>query len=311
MPALQIIALDTATPQLRAPATGDTYLAPRAIAITPEALTGSAAGSSLDIAQTWNTTGTPTALKLNVTDTASNAASLLMDLQVGGSSRLSLAKTGTLAVRMITGDWSTGEPTIKFVPDSGIPMGLEVAQGGSALMIKASNNRSGMVFRESSVDMRSDGRIRWTNATNPLTTSDLVLTRDAAGTLAQVNGTNAQTFRIYNTTDSGITNYERGFVGWASNTLRIGTEKGGTGTARALEFQTDGVTRLTIATGGGATFSGTLESVSVKTGAPAGGTSGTWKLGVAATVSPTSPNRTIEVDIGGTIYYIAAKTTND
>jgi hypothetical protein len=59
------------------------------------------------------------------------------------------------------------------------------------------------------------------------------------------------------------------------------------------------------------TANAALESASVKTDAPAGGTSGTWKLGVAATVSPTSPNRTIEVDIGGTIYYIAAKTTND
>jgi hypothetical protein len=37
---------------------------------------------------------------------------------------------------------------------------------------------------------------------------------------------------------------------FVSNTLRIGTEKLGTGTARALEFQTDGVTRLTIAAGG-------------------------------------------------------------
>lgn len=54
-----------------------------------------------------------------------------------------------------------------------------------------------------------------------------------------------------------------------------------------------------------------LESASLKTDAPAGGTAATWKLGVAASVSPTSPNRTIEVDIGGTIYYISAKTTND
>lgn len=54
-----------------------------------------------------------------------------------------------------------------------------------------------------------------------------------------------------------------------------------------------------------------LEALSFKTAAPSGGTSGTWKLGVAAVVSPTSPNRTIEVDIGGTIYYIAAKTTNN
>jgi len=49
----------------------------------------------------------------------------------------------------------------------------------------------------------------------------------------------------------------------------------------------------------------------LRTGTPSGGTAATWKLGTVATVSPTSPNRTIEVDIGGTIYYIHAKTTNN
>jgi hypothetical protein len=49
----------------------------------------------------------------------------------------------------------------------------------------------------------------------------------------------------------------------------------------------------------------------IKTAAPTGGTAASWKLGAVATVSPTSPNRTIEVDIGGTIYYIHAKTTNN
>jgi hypothetical protein len=29
------------------------------------------------------------------------------------------------------------------------------------------------------------------------------------------------------------------------------------------------------------------------------------------TVSPTSPNRTVTIVIGGTTYYLAAKTTND
>jgi hypothetical protein len=49
----------------------------------------------------------------------------------------------------------------------------------------------------------------------------------------------------------------------------------------------------------------------IQTSAPSGGTSKPWKLGAAATVTPTSPNRTIEVEIDGVIYYIHAKTTND
>ena len=62
--------------------------------ITPAALTGTAATSALDIAQTWNTTGTPIALKVNITDTASAALSDLISLQVGGSARFRVLKSG-------------------------------------------------------------------------------------------------------------------------------------------------------------------------------------------------------------------------
>jgi hypothetical protein len=65
-----------------------------------------------------------------------------------------------------------------------------------------------------------------------------------ANTLALRNGTAAQAFRVYNTYDG--TNDERGFIKWSSNVLQIGTDKTGTGTARNMEFQTDGTTRLTI-----------------------------------------------------------------
>ena len=201
--------------------------------------------------------------------------------------------------------------------------------------------------------------------------------QNALVNLLEVTSTRRLSF--YNTfTDA--TTFERANIFWDSNVLKIGTEKGSVGgNARALEFQTDGTTRLTLPTTGAATFisgvvasfyqltngstlanigstngaflmtnsavndfnrlvfggttssfpalkrssaslivrladdtaNAALESASLKTDAPTGGTSGTWKLGVAATVSPTSPNRTIEVDIGGTIYYLSAKTTND
>ncbi len=49
----------------------------------------------------------------------------------------------------------------------------------------------------------------------------------------------------------------------------------------------------------------------VNTDDPAGGTGPNWKLGIAAAVSPTSPNRTVRIDIAGTSYYLAAKLTND
>jgi hypothetical protein len=84
---------------------------------------------------------------------------------------------------------------------------------------------------------------------------DLAIQRDAADSLAQRRTTNPQTFNIYNTFTSS-TSHERGFLRWSSNVFQIGTEKGsGGGTARALEFQTDGTTRLTIATNGQVTAS--------------------------------------------------------
>jgi hypothetical protein len=73
--------------------------------------------------------------------------------------------------------------------------------------------------------------------------------------------------------------------------------------SRASSTTTD---RMTLTDTGNLTVVGSLT-----TGAPSGGTAAAWKLGTVATVSPTSPNRTIEVDIGGTIYYIHAKTTNN
>ena len=63
---------------------------------TTAAIGGSNAGSLLNLQQTWNTTGAPTAVKLNVTDTASASASLLMDLQVTGNSKFSVAKDGAV-----------------------------------------------------------------------------------------------------------------------------------------------------------------------------------------------------------------------
>jgi hypothetical protein len=349
----------------------------------------------------------------------------------------------TLSVQSFTGTDIPGQP---FVITGS--QGTGTGAGGSLIFQVAPAGSSGSAQNALAMQFQVNG-------------SGGVTGQDGAtaNTLALRNGTAAQRFNVYNTWTSS-TNYETFKIDWitTANTVLVGTEKGsGGGTARALAFQTDGTTRLTIGTtgfntvfsqtvqlngargvdingnvatigyngiglsdslsftigyrngypvdsatgtisiagnsayslassnitGGNITLSagngasgsagvanggnilldggqgyGTgvtgrlvigstratltafggitssfpalkrssttlqvrladdsanapLESASVKTDAPAGGTSGTWKLGVAATVSPTSPNRTIEVDIGGTIYYIAAKTTND
>lgn len=236
MSALEIIALDEATPQLRAPGAGDTYLAPRALAITPVSLTGAAATSSLSITQTWDTTGTPTAFDVNVTDTASNATSALAKFRVGGADRITLFKSGAIGLNNLT---SLGAASI-----SGINWSLFYngpAPSGYALAISTTGRLSVGV----------GGRIEWGSyAGSP--TVELALERDAANTLALRNGVNAQAFHVYNTyTDAS--NYERGFIRYSSNVLQIGHEFAGTGATRNVALRYGGQDRL-ILNGNGIEF---------------------------------------------------------
>lgn len=69
-----------------------------AIADTLLAGSGSLAGSLLNMTQTWNTIGNPTAILLNVTNISSGASANLIDLQVGGSSKFKISKTGDLTI---------------------------------------------------------------------------------------------------------------------------------------------------------------------------------------------------------------------
>lgn len=92
----------------------------------------------------------------------------------------------------------------------------------------------------------------------------------AAGAIAARVTTQAHSLRVYNTW-TNASNYERGVFDWltAANTLRIGTEKLGTGTARDLAFVTDATVRMTIgATSGNATFTGPVIAPAATTSIP-------------------------------------------
>lgn len=65
-----------------------------------------------DLTDTWNAGGTTfTAVKMNVTDTASAAGSLLMDLQVGGVSKFSVTKAGVVAGATLSSPTLSGTVT--------------------------------------------------------------------------------------------------------------------------------------------------------------------------------------------------------
>jgi hypothetical protein len=208
-----------------------------------------------DLSDTWNAGATVfTAIKMNVTDTASAAGSLLMDLQVGGASRFSVTKGGAV---IIPSGGSTSNPVLQIGANANTGF---TSTAAARISFTGPNGTYATFENGTGLKIASNVDYSWSDTVgNSTTSADLRLFRDAANTLAQRNGVNAQAFNLYNTyTDAS--NYERGFMRFVSNTLRIGTEKLGTGTARNLEFQTDGVTRLTIAAAGGVTFAGQIDS---------------------------------------------------
>jgi hypothetical protein len=223
------------------------------------------ASTPLTLTQTWNSGATTfTGILANITDTASASGSLLMDLQVGGSSKFNISKAGRLVVS--GGDGSpygigTTGHLLQFPSMTGF---LNLSMGTRStgfsdrcqLHFQVAYNMQGFAATSEGFYVGSGCLIGFSSGNQKTNAPDVTLYRDAANTLAQRNSTNAQTFRVYNTYTS-TTSYELGKIEWSSNVLRIGTEKGSAGgSARALELQTDGTTRLTIGTGGNVTATG-------------------------------------------------------
>lgn len=189
---------------------------------------GTVSGASapvLNLTQTWNDAAvTFTGLDFNVTDTASNAASLLLNLRVGGTSFFSVNKAGVISCA----------DRIAF--NGGVSSSPRLRRIGNSLDVVTNDETAFATFRAGELWLGSSAAI--------------VL--DASDILAQRRSTSAQAFRIYNTF-TNTSNYERAKIAWESNILRIGTENLGTGSARALEIQTAGVTRMTFAGNGSVT----------------------------------------------------------
>lgn len=81
-----------------------------AIVSTGYSVTGSGTTSLVDLSGTWNTTGTPTAIKLNITNTASSGLPNLIDLQIGGVSAFRVAGNGAFRVGSVAGGFQPINP---------------------------------------------------------------------------------------------------------------------------------------------------------------------------------------------------------
>ena len=172
----------------------------------------SANGSALVINQRWNTTGNPTAFKINANNILSGSTTKLMDLQVDGASKFNVDKNGilTLASGIVT-----PTTTINFNL-SNVYTGGVLADGANGVQIRGSQSGAGLGFGINGV-------------------SDTFVYRDStSGILAQRNGTANQTFRLYNTIDNANTaNFERASLSFVSYSgavyTKLSSESGGTG----------------------------------------------------------------------------------
>jgi len=187
----------------------------------------------------WNDAAvTFTGLKLNVTDTASASGSNLLDLQVGGASKAKIDASGDYYGASYSFLGETNKVSIRY---------------GTSRLLTIDQTASSPGAR-----VGSGGAFAWSSISNSEGNPDLFLRRDAANILAQRNGTNAQTFRVYNTyTDAS--NYERGFFQWNSDVLEIGSESAGTGTNRLVKIITNSSVNIQAGGTSQKLFAGSLE----------------------------------------------------
>ena len=190
-----------------------------------------------DLADTWNDAAvTFNGIKLNVTDTASAAASNLLDLQVGGDSRLSVSKTGE--IRGVT----PGAQSLTMNPSIGVNLTVNrnTSNAISVILLSSTGNLkaadgSQAIWSSSGFRVSSGHSIGFSPSAIGSSAPDVSLFRDAADTLAQRRSTNAQTFNLYNSfTDAS--NHERARLGWAGNVFEIKPQAEGTGTVRTLHM---------------------------------------------------------------------------
>jgi hypothetical protein len=155
----------------------------------------------------WSTSGT--GLGVNA---ASGFAGNLLDLQVNGTSRYGFGSDGRFAISAPDATTFTG-----FTSSQSLSRGYGFYDG--APVIKSN-------FR--GVSIGTDTLPLWIGTTTTNTNRDTGLFRDAAGTLAQRNDANAQTFRCYGTyTDAS--NYVRAALSSSGTAVTLAAETAGTG----------------------------------------------------------------------------------
>lgn len=177
-----------------------------------------------NLTDTWNNGATAfSAIKMNVTDTASAVGSKLIDLQIAGVSKFSVSKLGAVLA-------ASGTEALPGVAVGAAGTGIWETSGSLAFSI--GGTLVGYFAAGGNLIITNQGIIAERVAVGGA--SDLSLQRDAASVLAIRNhnaGATAMTVNVYNTfTDAS--NYERNALTWSGNVCYQRNQNAGTGSAR-------------------------------------------------------------------------------
>ncbi len=128
----------------------------------------------LDLSQTWNAGAvTFIGIKFNVTNTASAAASLLLDLQVGGTSQFKVDRSGNVTL-------SQGNTSNLYFYSNVNVGAIKTDSTNYGLILSASVNND-FWFIDTRFMMTSDKYIGWASGTNAVAGADTIISRVGAG----------------------------------------------------------------------------------------------------------------------------------
>jgi len=138
---------------------------------TGQSLAGSASDSLLDLATTWNTSGSPAAIKLNVTNTASGGAARLVDLKISGSTSFAVDKNGNTFAKGIYGIGGS----------AGVFNGIFLQS--THIDIYTQNGTLVNSFHTDGLHTANSACIGWTPAGDPTASLEIKMSRTASGVL--------------------------------------------------------------------------------------------------------------------------------
>ena len=236
--------------------------------------------------------------------TSGKTLTVLMTLSLTGTdgTTMTFPATSATIARTDAGQTFTGTNVFGVTQLSSVAIGGATI-GSNALAVTGTANISGAISASGGIIMGT-ASIQSSGAISFGASSDLAIVRDAADTLAQRRGPNAQTLNIYNTyTDAS--NYERVSVNWTGNAFTIDAQAAGTGVARGLRLKSlNSVvvlgTPFTVNTSAGVEqwrfgSSGALSNTSYTLGDQAQ----VFAITATQPASPTGLQRAVRIDVTG------------